>query len=84
MCNWYTNAGSYVLVGEGYNEEFEVKVGVTKDQYSARCSSSLCLNPGRTSMPIKFLNRVIHVYLFYLKLCLEIMVQLYNIIILVG
>ena len=55
----YANARSRVHVGEGYSEEFEVKVGV-QDQYSAHCSSSLCLkpyhkssalgSPGKTSM----------------------------------
>ena len=57
----YANARSSVRVGEGYSEEFEVKVVFTKAQYSARCSS-LCLkpyhessalgSPGRTSMPL--------------------------------
>ena len=41
----YANARSRVRVGEGYSEEFEVKVGVPKALYSARCSSSLCLKP---------------------------------------
>ena len=50
----YSNARSRVRVGEGYSEEFEVKV------YSAHCFSSLCWKPchvssavgshGRTSM----------------------------------
>ena len=60
LCNWYTKARSHILVGDGYNEEFEVKVGVTKDQYSARCSLSLCLNPGRTSMPMILLSSLNH------------------------
>ena len=56
----YSDARSHVCVGDGYSEEFEVKVGVHQDQYSACCSSSLCLkpyqessalgSPGRTSM----------------------------------
>ena len=36
----YANVPSCVHVGEGYSEEFEVKT-----QYSARCSSLLCLKP---------------------------------------
>ena len=62
----YANAQSRVRVGEGYSEEFEVKVVFTKDQCSARCSSSLCLkpyhdsyalgSPGRTSMPMTLLS----------------------------
>ena len=62
----YANAGSHVRVGEGYSEEFEMKVGVHQDQYSARCSSSLCLkpyhesstlgSPGRTSMLMTLLS----------------------------
>ena len=57
----YANARSHVRVGEGYSEEFEVKV-----QYSAHCSSSLCLkpyhessalgSPGRISMPMTLLS----------------------------
>ena len=39
----YVNARSRVRVGEGFSEEFEVKVGV--HQGSVRCSSSLCLKP---------------------------------------
>ena len=56
----YANARSRVRVGEGYSEEFEVRLVFTKDQYSACCSSSLCLkpyhmssalgSPGKTSM----------------------------------
>ena len=62
----YANAQNSVCVGEGYSEEFEVKVGVTKAQYSACFSSSLCLkpyhesstlgSPGRTSMPMTLLS----------------------------
>ena len=61
----YANARSRVRVGEGYSEEFDVKV-VTKDQYSAHCSSSLCLkpyhegsalgSPGKTSMLMTLLS----------------------------
>ena len=40
----YANVRSHVRVGEGYSEEFEVKV-ITKARYSARFSSSLCLKP---------------------------------------
>ena len=41
----YANARCHVHVGEGYSEEFEVKVGVHQAGYSACCSSSLCLKP---------------------------------------
>ena len=61
----YSNARSRVRVGEGYNEEFEVKV-FTKALYSARCFSSLCWKPcdmsstvgshGRTSMLMTLLS----------------------------
>ena len=63
----YANAWSHVRVGEGYSEEFEV---FTKDQYSAHCSSSLCLkpyhessalgSPGRTSMPMTLVSSLNH------------------------
>ena len=66
----YANARSRVRVGEGYSEEFEVKVGVHKDQYSAHCSSSLCLkpyhessalgSPWRTSMRMTLLSSLNH------------------------
>ena len=56
----YSNARSRVRVGEGYSEEFEVKVGVHQGSVSAHCFSSLCWKPchvssavgshGRTSM----------------------------------
>ena len=62
----YANVRSRVLVGEGYSEEFEVKVCVHQAQYSARFSSSLCLNlyqesstlgsPRRTFMPMTLLS----------------------------
>ena len=35
----YANGRSCVCVGEGYSEEFEVKVGVHQAQYSAGFSS---------------------------------------------
>ena len=64
----YANARSRVRVGERYSEEFEVVF--TKDQYSAHCSSSLCLkpyhessalgSPGRTSMPMTLLSSLNH------------------------
>ena len=60
----YDNARSHVLVGEGYSEEFEVKIGGS--QSSARCSSSLCPkpchasstlgSPGRSSMRMILLS----------------------------
>ena len=62
----YANAPSRVRVGEGYSKEFEVKVGVHKALYSARCSSLLCVKPyhessalgsrGRTYMPMILLS----------------------------
>ena len=61
----YATARSRVRVGEEYSEEFEVKV-FTKDQFSAHCSSSLCLkpyhessaleSPGKTSMLMTLLS----------------------------
>ena len=36
----YTNAGSNVRVGEGYSQEFEMKVGSIRAPYSVTCSSS--------------------------------------------
>ena len=55
----YANARSHVRVGEGYSEE-----------YSARCSSSLCLkpyhessalgSPVRSSMPMTLLSSLNH------------------------
>ena len=59
----YANAQSRVRVGEGYSEEFEVKVDVHQDSVlSARCSSSLRLKPchasfaqGGTSLPMTLL-----------------------------
>ena len=60
----YASARSHVRVGEGYSEEFEVKVGV--HQGSVHCSSSLCLkpchessavgSPGKTSMLMTLLS----------------------------
>ena len=62
----YANARSRVCVGEGYSEEFLVKVSVHQAQYSAHFSSSLCLKPyhenatlgsaGRTSVPMTLLS----------------------------
>ena len=62
----YANARSHVHIGEGYSEEFEVKVGVHQGSVLSRCSSSLCLkpyhesfalgSPGRTSMPMTLLS----------------------------
>ena len=40
----YANAKSHVRVSEGYNEEFEVKVGVHQDSVFSPCFSALCLN----------------------------------------
>ena len=62
----YANARSHVRVGEGYSEEFEVKVGVHQGSVLSPLSSSLCLkpcqesstlgSPGRTSMPMTLLS----------------------------
>ena len=41
----YANARSRVLVGKGYSEEFEVKVGVHQGSVLSRGSLSLCLKP---------------------------------------
>ena len=56
----YSNARSRVRVGEGYSEEFEVKVGVHQGSVLSPLFSSLCWKPchvnsavgsyGRTSM----------------------------------
>ena len=66
----YANVRSCVCVGEGYSEEFEVKLVFTKDQYSAHCSSSLCLkpyhesstlgSPGKTSVLMTLLSSLNH------------------------
>ena len=40
----YANVRSRVRVGEGYSEEFEVKVSVHQGQYSAHFSSSSSLH----------------------------------------
>ena len=66
----YANARSCVRVGEGYSEEFEVKVGVHQGSVLSHCSSSLCLkpyhessalgSPGRTSMPMTLLSSLNH------------------------
>ena len=62
----YANVRSLVGVGEGYSEEFEVKVGVHQISVLSPFSSSLCLkpyhesstlgSPGRTSMPMTLLS----------------------------
>ena len=64
----YANAQSRVPVGEGYSEGLEVRdrTVFAKAQYSACCSSSLCLkpcyessalgSPGSTSMPMTLLS----------------------------
>ena len=56
----YSNARSRVRVGEGYSEEFEVKVGIHQGSVLSPLLSSLCWKPchvsstvgshGRTSM----------------------------------
>ena len=61
----YANAWSRVCVGEGIVKSLKRSV-FTKDQYSAHCSSSLCLkpyhessalgSPGRTSIPMTLLS----------------------------
>ena len=53
----YTNAQSRVRVGEGFNKEFEVKVGVRQDPYSVPSSSSLCWRPCHVSFRPVFLRR---------------------------
>ena len=62
----YSNARSRVRVGEGYSEEFEVKVGVHQGSLLSPLFSSLCLKPchvssaveshGRTSMLMTLLS----------------------------
>ena len=64
----YAYAQSPVHVGEGYSEEFEVKLVFTKALYSARCFSSFCLkpchvssalgSPGRTSVLMTLLSQL--------------------------
>ena len=49
----YANVGSRVRVCEGFSQEFEVKVGSTRDPYSVPCSSSLCWRLFRASVPWK-------------------------------
>ena len=46
----YANVQSRVHVGEGFSQEFEVKVGSTRDPYSVPCSSPLCLRPCQASL----------------------------------
>ena len=65
MQGMYVNARSHLCVGEGYSEEYEVKVGVHQGSVLSCCSSLLCLkpyhessalgSPGRTSMPMTLL-----------------------------
>ena len=45
----YANARSRVLVGKAFSQEFEVKVGSTRDTYSVPYSSSLCWRPSALS-----------------------------------
>ena len=62
----YANAWSHVHVGEGYSEEFEVKVGIHQGSILSPCSSLLCLkpchpsstpgSPGMTSMSMTLLS----------------------------
>ena len=63
------NAQSHVRVGDGYSDEFDVKVGVHQGSVLSPLLLSLCLkpchasflleSPGRTSMPmtLSLLNR---------------------------
>ena len=48
----YSNARSRVRVGEGYSEEFEVKVGVHQGSGSAHCFSSFCWKPCHVSSAV--------------------------------
>ena len=57
----YANARSHVCVGEGYSEEFEVKVGVHQGSVLSPLlfiivESSALGSPGRTSMPMTLLS----------------------------
>ena len=57
----YANARSRVCVGEGYSEEFEVKVGVHQGSVLSPLlfiivESSAPGSPGRTSMPMTLLS----------------------------
>ena len=66
----YANAQSRVHVGEGYSEEFEVKVGVLQGSVlspllfiivlEALHKSSALGSPGRTSMPMTLLSLLNH------------------------
>ena len=66
----YANARSHVRVGEGYSEEFEVKVGVHQGSvlspllfiivHEAYHQSSALGSPGRTSMPMTLLSSLNH------------------------
>ena len=54
----YYNARSRVPVGEGYSEEFEVKVGVHQGLYTARCFSSLFLKHCHVSSAVGSHGRI--------------------------
>ena len=66
----YANARSHVRVGEGYSEEFEVKVGVHQGSVLSPLlfinvlepyhASSALGSPGRTSMPMTLLSSLNH------------------------
>ena len=66
----YANARSRVHVGEGYSEEFEVKVGVHQGSVLSPLlfiivlkpyqESSALGSPGRTSMPMTLLSSLNH------------------------
>ena len=66
----YANVQSHVRVGEGYREEFEVKVSVHQGSVLSPLLLSLCLtlyqessamgSPGRTSMPMTLLSSLNH------------------------
>ena len=66
LVQWmYANAQSHVHVGEGYSEEFEVKVGVHQGWALSRLLFIIVLeaslgSPGRTSMPMTLLSSLIH------------------------
>ena len=48
----YSNARSRVRVGEGFSEEFEVKVGVHQGSVLSYCFSSLCWKPCHVSSAV--------------------------------
>ena len=53
----YANARSQVHAGEGFSQEFEVKVESSRDSYSVPCSSSLCWRPCHVSFGLVFPGR---------------------------